>query len=189
MFDHVMIDIETLGIEADAPIVSIGAAQFNPDTGEIGEVFYRKVLWASGQEGRAIAPSNIEWWLGQDKAAQKELIDPHGAVKLGLALHQLEDFIPKGAQIWANGPMFDCVILEHAYKHHSGRMPPWGFRNTRCCRTLKELASPFVDFSQFKMVGTMHNALDDCIFQIKWTCAAWQTLRNPDKIRVTQNDH
>ncbi|EJW6153373.1 3'-5' exoribonuclease, partial [Escherichia coli] len=37
---HLMIDIETMGTNTNAPIVVIGAVFFDPQTGEIGPVFY-----------------------------------------------------------------------------------------------------------------------------------------------------
>ncbi|EMQ3548812.1 3'-5' exoribonuclease, partial [Escherichia coli O111:H5] len=37
---HLMIDLETMGTNTNAPIVVIGAVFFDPQTGEIGPVFY-----------------------------------------------------------------------------------------------------------------------------------------------------
>lgn len=47
--NNLMIDLETMGKNKDAPIVSIGAVFFTPETGDIGQEFYTvvspKVLW------------------------------------------------------------------------------------------------------------------------------------------------
>lgn len=177
IYPDVMIDLETLGIRQDAPIVSIGAAMFDPATGAVGKTFYERVEWVHDQKDRPLDRGTVEWWLKQEKAAQDELTNREGAIKLGLALHRLDTFIPKDARVWANGVNFDIVILDDAYQNQCGRMPPWGFRAPRDCRTLRWLAEPFLDFKQFVPVGTAHNALDDCIFQIKWTSAAFQVLQ------------
>lgn len=176
-FEHVMIDLETLGINYDSIIVSIGAVLFDPDTSMADATFYERVEWVHDQPERLVSRDTIEWWLTQDRSAQRELTDHQNRIKLSLALHRLDDFVPKGARVWANGATFDIVMLDHAYRTHCHRNPPWGFRNVRDCRTIKELAEPFVDFNQFIMNGTSHNALDDAIFQAEWTSAAWQALR------------
>ena len=44
MKTDVMVDIETLGNQSYAAILSIGAIQFNIKTGEIYSTFYDKVL-------------------------------------------------------------------------------------------------------------------------------------------------
>lgn len=182
-YTDVMIDLETLGLRPDCPIVSIGAVQFNIDTGEVNnKAYYRRVEWINDQLDRPLSRDTVKWWLEQDPAAQAELTNREGAVKLKLALKQLEDFIPKGARIWANGATFDPIILDDAYQNQGGRVPPWGFRNVRDCRTIKDAAETTGwDSRQFNMGGQFHNALDDCIFQIKWTCSAWQRVTQPDR--------
>jgi len=35
-----MIDLETLGTKVDAPVLSIGAVEFNLETGKLGQEFY-----------------------------------------------------------------------------------------------------------------------------------------------------
>ncbi|EJC1833696.1 3'-5' exoribonuclease, partial [Escherichia coli] len=41
--NNLMIDLETMGKNKDAPIVSIGAVFFTPETGDIGQEFYAVV--------------------------------------------------------------------------------------------------------------------------------------------------
>ncbi len=41
--NNLMIDLETMGKNKDAPIVSIGAVFFTPETGDIGQEFYTVV--------------------------------------------------------------------------------------------------------------------------------------------------
>ena len=183
VYPDVMIDLEMLGLRPNAPIVSIGAVQFNADTGEIGQAYYEKIEWIHDQSDRPLDRETVAWWLAKDPAAQAELIDREGCIKLKRALKLLDDFIPKDARIWANGITFDVVILDDAYQNQAKRMPPWGFRKARDCRTVKDAAETLgMDFKQFKNTGQSHNAGDDCLFQIEWTCAAWQFItRAKDK--------
>ena len=40
---HVMIDLETLDTKPSTKILSLGAVIFDPENGELGETFYRKL--------------------------------------------------------------------------------------------------------------------------------------------------
>lgn len=42
-YRHVMVDLETMGKKSNAPVVSIGAVIFDPETGFLGETFYKVV--------------------------------------------------------------------------------------------------------------------------------------------------
>lgn len=42
-YRHVMVDLETMGKNSNAPVVSIGAVIFDPATGFLGETFYKVV--------------------------------------------------------------------------------------------------------------------------------------------------
>ncbi|WP_173678185.1 3'-5' exoribonuclease domain-containing protein, partial [Escherichia coli] len=57
--NHVMLDIETLDVEKTAYILSVGAAFFVPETGEIGPGFYQVISLDHEQAGRTIAPSTL----------------------------------------------------------------------------------------------------------------------------------
>lgn len=48
--NNLMIDLETMGKNKDAPIVSIGAVFFTPETGDIGQEFYTVVSLDSAME-------------------------------------------------------------------------------------------------------------------------------------------
>lgn len=52
--NNLMIDLETMGKNKDAPIVSIGAVFFTPETGDIGQEFYTVVSLDSAMEQGAI---------------------------------------------------------------------------------------------------------------------------------------
>jgi len=85
-------------------------------------------------------------------------------ISIEQALQELSDFI--GTQtftfIWAQGPHFDCTILENAYKKCNIPLP-WKFWNVRDCRTI-------LDISSVKLRDISgeypHHSLYDCYKQI-----------------------
>jgi DNA polymerase III epsilon subunit-like protein len=88
MTDRVMVDIETLGLDPGAAILSIGAVRF--DTDGLGATFERNIGLESCQEaGLTIDAGTLEWWLQQDADAQHVLT---GGESLVDALEALAEF-------------------------------------------------------------------------------------------------
>ncbi|EFG2334545.1 exonuclease, partial [Escherichia coli] len=59
--DHLMIDLETMGKNPDAPIISIGAIFFDPQTGDMGPEFSKTIDLETA--GGVIDRDTIKWWL------------------------------------------------------------------------------------------------------------------------------
>lgn len=157
---RVMIDIETLGVETGAAILSIGAAEFGVDG--IGDTFYRSVSLTSCQEaGLELDAETIEWWFSQDGGARGVL---SGGDDLDDVLVALDSWLGDvgATEYWANSPSFDLQMLEHAYDA-VGYRPPWSFYEERDYRTLKALG--IVD--EPEQDGIEHNALDDALHQAR----------------------
>lgn len=151
---EIMIDIETLGTNPGACIVSIGAVRFSRADG-IGEEFFESVNLADAQDqGLHIDAGTVTWWLTQSAEARDQL---DGGVLLDTALRRLGDFIPDGATVWANSPAFDCVLLQSAYRA-VGRDCPWKYYQQEDYRTLRNELGFEEDDSA---AGVKHNALAD----------------------------
>lgn len=164
-FKHLMLDIETLGTKSNSAIISIGAVEFDIETGETGETFYRNVsLKSSVDSGLIIDPDTVMWWLGQDLSARKSLTEG-GVTQLPQALLDFNDFCTKDYEVWGNSARFDLGIMSNAYEKTFISIP-WNFRLERCVRTLVSLNPSIKDNIVFK--GTAHNALHDCYHQIKY---------------------
>ncbi|WP_193799271.1 exonuclease, partial [Escherichia coli] len=58
---HLMIDLETMGKNPDAPIISIGAIFFDPQTGDMGPEFSKTIDLETA--GGVIDRDTIKWWL------------------------------------------------------------------------------------------------------------------------------
>ncbi|ENI6355966.1 3'-5' exoribonuclease, partial [Escherichia coli] len=69
---HLMIDLETMGKNPDAPIISIGAIFFDPQTGEMGPEFSKTIDLETA--GGVIDRDTIKWWLKQSREAQSAIL-------------------------------------------------------------------------------------------------------------------
>ncbi|EFF6673963.1 exonuclease [Escherichia coli] len=161
--DHLMIDLETMGKNPDAPIISIGAIFFDLETA-----------------GGVIDRDTIKWWLKQSREAQSAIMTDE--IPLDDALLQLREFIDENSgeffvQVWGNGANFDNTILRRSYERQ-GIPCPWRYYNDRDVRTIVELGKA-IDFDARTAIpfeGERHNALDDARYQAKYVSVIWQKL-------------
>ncbi|HAW1513909.1 TPA: exonuclease [Escherichia coli] len=178
---HLMIDLETMGTNTNAPIVVIGAVFFDPQTGEIGPVFYIVISLTDAMNTGAVPDGGtIEWWLKQSSEARAAILTDQ--VKLKDALSRFREFIneysdEKFVQVWGNGATFDNAILRTSYERLD--IPcPWRYYNDRDVRTIVELGKT-IDFDARTVIpfeGVRHNALDDARHQAKYVTATIQKL-------------
>ena len=160
---HVMLDLESLGVVADAVILSIGAVKFDLDSGKIDDNgFYASVSVDSNLEHkRRIQEDTLIWWMNQGSEAQGVFHEEKQT--LGTALDSLSDWMGgDGFTVWSNGADFDLPMLAHAYAS-TCREVPWKFWNSRCFRTYKNL--PGAKDVKVPFGGVKHNALFDAIHQ------------------------
>lgn len=179
--NHLMVDLETMGNKPNAPIISIGAAFFEPSSGEIGSQFSCSIsLDSSMSVGAHPDASTIMWWMKQSEAARESVAIPDS--DLPSALLGFSDFVTsnsktKFVQIWGNGATFDCVILRNSFSL-CGLPTPWEWWNDRDVRTIVELGR-VIGFDPKKDMpfdGIRHNALADAIHQAKYVSSIWQKL-------------
>ncbi|WP_097428477.1 exonuclease [Escherichia coli] len=176
--DHLMIDLETMGKNPDAPIISIGAIFFDPQTGDMGAEFSKTIDLETA--GGVIDRDTIKWWLKQSREAQSAIMTDE--IPLDDALLQLREFIDENSgeffvQVWGNGANFDNTILRRSYERQ-GIPCPWRYYNDRDVRTIVELGKA-IDFDARTAIpfeGERHNALDDARYQAKYVSAIWQKL-------------
>ncbi|HIA7925313.1 TPA: 3'-5' exoribonuclease domain-containing protein, partial [Escherichia coli] len=175
---HLMLDLETMGKNPDAPIISIGAIFFDPQTGDMGPEFSKTIDLETA--GGVIDRDTIKWWLKQSREAQSAIMTDE--IPLDDALLQLREFIDENSgeffvQVWGNGANFDNVILRRSYERQ-GIPCPWRYCNDRDVRTIVELGKA-IDFDARTAIpfeGERHNALDDARYQAKYVSAIWQKL-------------
>ncbi len=140
-FPQLMIDLETLSSEPNAPIIQIGAVPFDIRTGEVGPAWQLNV-----RPDFAVTPPSLDticWWLRQDEAARMSVAQAEHGFAPADACMAFEDFTTMSCveklELWAMPPEFDCVILANLFRS-VGRKPPWRYNMTRDLRTLEALA-------------------------------------------------
>ncbi|HAU8840813.1 TPA: exonuclease [Escherichia coli] len=176
--DHLMIDLKTMGKNPDAPIISIGAIFFDPQTGDMGPEFSKTIDLETA--GGVIDRDTIKRWLKQSREAQSAIMTDE--IPLDDALLQLREFIDENSgeffvQVWGNGANFDNTILRRSYERQ-GIPCPWRYYNDRDVRTIVELGKA-IDFdvrTAIPFEGERHNALDDARYQAKYVSAIWKKL-------------
>lgn len=173
--NDVMIDNETLGITADAVIMSIGAVKFDLETGEIDDAgFYASISIQSNLDhGRKIDEPTLIWWMNQSKEAQAVFHEPK--TTLDTALSDLIDFLDHDRRrVWSNGADFDIPMLSLAYSL-MGMTPPWRFYNARCVRTYR--AMPAAQNVPKFVPKIAHNALHDAYAQAQHVIAIHAAMK------------
>ena len=175
--NHLMIDIETMGIRPGAAIVSIGAVQFDLSTGETGNEFFDIIdLQSSFDMGLKAEAATLFWWFKQSDYAKEKI---QGGSHISKVLLAFSEFFMKsesgygGMQVWGNSARFDLGILETAYKANKTPIP-WNSWLERDVRTLNFL-QPNVR-SEIKFEGVPHDPVADCKHQIKYVCEIYKRL-------------
>ena len=167
--NHIVLDLETLGINRNAPILSIGMVVICDL--KIKAKYY-VVLDVAEQEqlfGRKADADTEKWWREQLETPEGQLAwnisttAPY-SVKDGLlgvckTLSYFEDF-----SIWGNSNTFDNEILRSLMEAAS--FHTWNFRKDRDFRTLKELYKEKVPEPEFN--GIRHVAVDDALHEARW---------------------
>ncbi|MFY4544552.1 3'-5' exoribonuclease domain-containing protein, partial [Escherichia coli] len=108
LWHHLMIDLETMGKNPDAPIISIDAIFFDPQTGDMGPEFSKTIDLETA--GGVIDRDVIKRWLKQSREAQSAIMTDE--IPLDDALLQLREFIDENSgeffvQVWGNGANFE----------------------------------------------------------------------------------
>lgn len=161
----IMLDIETLSVQSDAVVLTIGAIKFNPYSDELGDSFYQRLevdeqilLGRHVDDGPG---GTVEWWGRQAEDVREEALgDGADRVSLDVFTNGLNKFLVGNKLIWTQGPHFDITILESLYKQ-IGKPCPWNFWEIRDTRTAFGLLGDPRD----KNAKGAHNALEDCISQ------------------------
>lgn len=152
---HIVVDLETLSVKANAGILAIGAVAIHGNS-EVGQ-FYVNINPESLGPKFHVMQETVKWWNDPERAkAKADLQDDQ--VNLYEALMMFAEWVDKmqGEWIWGYGSDFDVSILNMAY-HNSDLKWPFMFYNHRCLRTLCTLHNIKVKREK----GVHHNALHD----------------------------
>lgn len=157
-----MLDLETLSTRPEATILTFGAVKFDPYTDQIHEqgLYLRVDVDEQIVLGRHVDDSTVEWWGKQADDVREEALGDDNRVSLEQFTTELNRFLVGAGNIWAQGPVFDIVILENLYRQLN-KPAPWYYWQIRDSRTL------FGVHGDPRVKGRVghHNALDDCKYQ------------------------
>lgn len=175
----VSIDLETLGVRADAVILSIGAA---------AEVDGTLVTFASAikvgngsQTERLIDSNTLAWWREKGPLFDQTMAACEDAPDLREVLLQFAAWYSRLGNDrdrlypWGNGASFDVGMLDHAFAQE-GIVPPWQFWTVRDLRTLKHLAQDAGVFQHVEREGVHHDAVTDAVNQLRMIQTWWTAL-------------
>lgn len=200
---NVMIDIETMGHGAGAPILAVGLVPFqvHPERCELApaaeHVEIRCSLRAQvsfyDEEGTehmnaVVDPDTVEWWLSQDKAAQAALLrEPrhdHPARFLHAVAEAIRTINPRtdDLYVWAKPPQYDLVSLRGAMMR-LGVGVPWSARNEQDGRTILRAARAAMQSGQdgwqevLEVAPTLeHSAVADAVEQAEQVVRFYRRL-------------
>jgi len=158
----IMLDLETLSTVPEAVILTFGAIKFDPYADEITDagLYLRVNVDEQLVINRHVYDGTVEWWGRQDEAVREEALGEEGRVGLEEFCAQLNRFLVGVDTIWAQGPVFDIVILENLYRQ-LGKPIPWQFWQISDSRTLFKVHGD----PREKGRVAAHNALADCFYQ------------------------
>lgn len=162
---NIMFDIETLGIQANSIILSIAAVKFEFGSDDTDVFSINIDPKTSKQLGMISDPDTIRWWKEQSPEALAEFMK--NPVPIKDALQQFVDWVGpnwKKTVWWANGANFDYPVMEWSLRA-AGVELPWKYWNCRDARTVYSLCG--INMKEYPRVGVYHNAVDDCLTQIK----------------------
>ena len=143
MIDFVL-DIETLGINPGAPILSIGAV--------CGESAFYEVIHPT--EGTA-DNQTVQWWRTTPSAVARKHVfsDMNERRPLKDALVNFVEYIKENNpdRFWGCSPDFDYKHIEYWLKHY-GMEVPWKFYQLRDVRTIRD----FLTRDEVEMLTEQH---------------------------------
>lgn len=171
------IDIESLSLEPNALVLSVGAVLFDRHTGLLDEFYTGLSLGEQqGTYNRHISASTVTWWMKQAALDPATALAFETTQPVITALEGLRDFIAGHTTMWADpyevwfqGPQFDAVALG-SLCNAAGVQVPWRYNTVRDLRTLIALAKAHGATDQVidQGIGTgfhAHDALDDAKMQ------------------------
>jgi len=173
MSEHVMLDLETMGLLPDAAIIEIGAVKFDPEKGTISGEFNETVSLSTSVElGMKISPSTVMWWMSQSDDARRKV--SRGGSPITEVLERFNQWFGDDKPVWGNGAAFDNVVIESAFRL-VGMKLPWTYRSNRCYRTMRAQALDI----EYRQVGTAHCALDDARSQAVHLIKIFDSMLKP----------
>ncbi|MEH5619552.1 3'-5' exoribonuclease [Enterobacter cloacae] len=180
---HLMIEIEAMDDKPTAAVTAIAAIFFNPETGEVGKTFYRRVsLDDAMSNGGTVSAAAFKWWLQQPSEGRHQLLY-EDCQDIELAVYDFYDFVnknmtPLATKLWCGCPSVHGNILRHVLDKYAGMSFEYG--NEHSVVTMVELAKALgLNMDTIIPYTFTRNAYNHAIHNIKIVSYIWMYL---DKI-------
>lgn len=180
MSTHIMLDIETLGTGSNSLVLSIGAVEFT-----LGGTVHRMFSVNLPVLEQIINPTvevdmaTIKWWKAQSDEAKKALLSKKTSKTIKEGLLAFVGFIKcfENPLLWGNGCTFDNVILRNLFKSFNLEFPTpfWTDMDVRTIVNVYDYEK--VNRLTGKFEGTKHDAIADCLHQVKLVSNGYKLLR------------
>lgn len=180
----VMVDIETLGKQADSTIFQIAAIAFDIETGEHLAKF-NQIANIEDESFLRVDGSTLKWWLNTNKELLAELLNKGNVTPDEL----LENFLKwltfisddtKNLHLWGNGILFDNKMIQQQLGEDDY---PIYYKNDRDVRTIVDLAGKKLGISEKELKDkyldeslVAHDAYDDVRYQINLVVGCYGEL-------------
>lgn len=195
MYKHIMIDLETLGVDAGAALVSVGAVAFDLDHGvDEADTFEAVVKLEDALDVGTMTPSTLKWWMEQSPEAQRQTFLREGR-EVEEVLEDLGAFVQKRSEekgyrdvhVWGNSNKFDLGILEDKYAT-CGLAIPWNYARDQNVRTVVLLAKHILGMErpEFPEDLTAHRCLHDAIHQARYVVEMVRALGRKPALSVVR---
>lgn len=159
---HIVLDIETLGLELDCPIIQVGAVEVEKidEKFRITNKFARTISIDSNiaSEFTNFSDKTINFWNTYKDRLVAMFNRPVRPIRI--VLDELRMFCTSRDTdyYWSKGNCFDFPILENAYNKLNISVP-WKYYQVRDIRTIQDPL--FREEGFYDFINT-HDALEDC---------------------------
>lgn len=197
---NLMIDIETLGTQPKAHILSIGVCAFSLTEGfVVSKHFAKEYKIGLVEQNRSIDTGTLNFWLNQPSELfiktlvhEITLKDALAHLSVDIMQHTRDcgEGLKQRCNLWCNGANFDFAILKDAYTQKQIKLP-WWYNQEKCMRAFKALFDNETNkiikqevtqsFMRKNLQQEQHSALSDAVWQAEYVSKAIAKL-NTSKV-------
>lgn len=160
--NHMMVDLETLGMDTNAIVISASAIIFNSES-IVGD-YYEEFRWDQWPLPTSVTPDTLQFWFKQVQEGEPIPMGEATPGNLPLSINRLyKDHACE--TIWAQGTDFDIPKLKFHFDQIKMEVP-WKYNAVRDCRTVFKLFEGRINLDHL-FCTDKHNALADAVYQVQ----------------------
>lgn len=188
---NVMLDIETLGFDVNCIVPQVAAVAFDDEFQEWGYFNATMSIKVMDEEGFTNTPSTMKFWSEQPKEVQKVVLG--GKEHPGDAMQRFASWLVEVGEegnrgnfrLWTNHLLFDVPKTDYLMDYF-GQKPISDCTRYDCIEDFASVKNEAIRKNRDEYYsrqgkiekGDLHNALDDCRWQIKALEIARDVLHN-----------